>query len=492
MNFMNQNPYPLGSLPTRIYKAVLEAMQIVQTTDVIAATSALGVVSTSVGGNADWRHPGTGKTHPSTINVLVSGVSGDRKSSTDVVTCAAIHAHDQMLILQHSQASKEYDASCALWSATYQGLLSRISKLVRAGKSAEQTEVELAEHVVKKPTPPKLLRIIRQDVTHRTVFEGLEGDGKLLALMTDEGQTLLDSNVMRHLGFLNKIWDGAPLLTYDRANNDQIVVLNARATISMMVQPSVINQYLAKHGEISRGSGFWARWLIARSPSIQGFRTQTVAQSKLVDLVPFHDRVSELLKAYHEKAEKGCVIRDVLEFDDAAKQLWFQMATQVENDLKPGFYLSDISDFGSKYMDIVGRLAALMHYFEADTSELADEPHVRAEQLGKISSQTLYHAQQIAAWHMNEYKQVFSPAIQRAPEQLDGDRLYAYLYRNYFARNCLEAVKNLVRQYCGVRGSRYEPAIRELIARQAINIKYGKNKTQIIELNLNLFRANPI
>jgi hypothetical protein len=33
MNFMNQIPYPLGSLPLRIYKAVVEAMNIVQTTD---------------------------------------------------------------------------------------------------------------------------------------------------------------------------------------------------------------------------------------------------------------------------------------------------------------------------------------------------------------------------------------------------------------------------------------------------------------------------
>jgi hypothetical protein len=492
MNFMNQNPYPLNSLPTRIYKAVLEAMNVVQTTDVIAATSAFGAISSAVGGNADWRHPGTGQAHPSTIFQWVVALSGDRKSSTDTLMCGPIYAHDQFLIVQHAQASKDFDADRACWSATYQGLLSRISKLVRAGKSAAEAELALAAHAEKKPTRPQLHRVIRQDVTHRTVFEGLEGDGKLVALLTDEGQTLLDSNVMRHLGFLNKIWDGASLLTYDRANNDQIVALNARVTISMMVQPMVMNQYLAKHGEASRGTGFWARWLIARSPSIQGFRSSTEAQPTLSGLVPFHARISELLKAYHEKAEKGCVTRDVLEFDDEAKQLWFQIARDVEHEIKPGLYLSDIGDFGSKYMDIVGRIAALMHYFEAETNALAEEPAARAEQLGKISSQTLYHAQQIAAWHMNEYKQVFSPAIQRAPEQLDADRLYAYLYRNYFARNCLEAVKNLVRQYAGVRGGRYEPAIRELMARHAINIKYGKNKTQIIELNPNLFAANPI
>jgi hypothetical protein len=492
MNYLNQNPYPVGCFPARILKAVIEALDVIQTTDVIASMSAWAAVSSAVGCNADWRHPGTEQDRPSALFMWVVALSGDRKTPADELMCEQVYAHDLRSILQHAEDSKTYVADQARWMAINKGLLSRISKLSRLGKSTAEAEVELAESVAKKPTRRQLQRIIRQDVTHRTVFEGLEGDGMSIALLTDEGQTLLDSNVMRHFGFLNKIWDGARLLTYDRANNDQIIALNPRATISMKVQPKILNQYLVKHGALAQGSGHWARYLIARSPSIQGFRLPTAGRRTLVDLLPFQERIAELLIAYSKKAADGCVTRDVLQFDDTAKEMWFNLATQVESDIKPGFFLSDISDFASKFMDIVGRLAALMHYFEAKTDGLSEDPSTREEQIGKISSETLRRAKEIAIWHLNEYKQVFSPPNQRTPEQLDADCLYAFLYRKYFIHQIIQVNKNLVRQYCGVRAGRYESAIRELISRQAIDIKIGKNKTLIIELNQHLFAAYPI
>jgi hypothetical protein len=491
VNSFCQNPYPLDSFPTSIYAAIREALKIAQTTDVIVGTSTLTALSNAVGCNADWKHPITGQIRPSTLYLWVVALSGERKSFTDDLICGPICVHDEAALLKYDKENKAYKKDHPRWSRFNEGLLNRIAKLARTGASTDQADAELEAHAAKEPVKPRLNRLIRQDISHVSVCKALEGDGKAIALMTDEGQILLDSNVMRHIGVLNKIWDGTRLLTYDRAD-DTVIVQNPRTTISIMVQPNVLNKFLVKHGALTHGSGHWARYLIARSPSIQGFRPPTLSDHKRIDLVPFHARVAELLRAYLERAKTGSITRDVLEFDDAAKRLWVNIASKVEMDIQPGYYLHDIGDFASKYMDIVGRVATLLHYFEADTETFTADPQVRAAQIGKISADTLARAEEIAAWHLHEYKSVFSLDGQRSPEQIDADNVFGYLYRHYFQRECLEVSKNLVRRNCGVRGERYYRALDVLIAGSAISILPGRNNTQMIHLNPYVFSNNPL
>jgi len=476
MYINNPNPYPLLSFPLGTYKAARELMDHVQCTDVIAGTSTLTPMSASVGCNADWKHPGTGRVHSSALYSIILGVSGDRKTSADSLACGAIYDLDSEAILRHAENIKAFKTAHASWLSINAGLLSRIKKFAHAGTDTTKADAELQIHAALEPIEPCLKRLTRQDITVRAVFEALEGDRQAVAFLVDEGQIFLESNIMRHVGVLNKIWDGASLLTYDRAKNDSIVVRNPRATISIMVQPAVLSKFLAKHGAITHGSGHWARYLIARSPSIQGYRDPATINPELVDLVPFHNRIVELLVRYLEKSKDTAFQRDVLEFDDNAKLLWFHIASNVEDDIKPGRYLSDIGDFASKYMDIVGRISAILHYFE-------DMP-------GKISRDTLARAEEIASWHLHEYKQVFSLENQRSPEQIDADTVYGYLYSRCFRRNRMSVSKNYVRQHCGVRGERYYRALDELISCSAIGIQYGKNNTQMIELNPNFFGAN--
>lgn len=491
MNSFCQNPYPINSFPGRICAAVREALKITQTTDVIGGTSMLTALSNAVGCNADWKHPITGQIRPSTLYLWVVALSGERKSSADELICGPICVHDEAAILKYDIEDKAYKKAYPRWSRFNEGLLNRIAKLARTGASTDEADAELEAHAAKEPVKPRLNRLIRQDISHVAVCKALEGNGRQIALMTDEGQILLNSNVMRHIGVLNKIWDGTRLLTYDRAD-DTVIVQNPRATISIMVQPEVLNKFLAKHGTLTHGSGHWARYLIARSPSIQGFRPPTLSDLPRIDLVPFHARVAELLHAYLERVKAGSITRDVLEFDDAAKRLWVNIASNVEMDIQPGCYLHDIGDFASKYMDIVGRIATLLHYFEANTESSSADSHSRAAQIGKISADTLARAEEIAVWHLHEYKSVFSLDIQRSPEQIDADSVFDYLDRKYFRHNCLEVSKNLVRRNCGVRGERYNRALDELIASSAIRILPGRNNTQMIHLNPFAFNKNQV
>lgn len=490
----NQNPYPTFWLPGIVRSAALEVERNVQVTGIIAATSCLTGVSTSVSPLADWKHPLSGQERPCNLNQGIIAKTGDRKSAAEMLACRAIFEHDADAIWHHERALNVYGKAKLRWAAVRKRLLSRYVKEALEGKEAGG---ELAAFEAKEPLKPISHRIIYENVNQVSLLEALEGDGRAMALLTDEGQTLLSSTVMRHYGLLNSIWDGKPLLTRDRAQGDNIIVQNPRATISFMIQPDILAEFFEKRGKAVQQSGFCARFLFSRSPTLQGCRPPKLS-SPLVDLPPFHLRMRDLLARYRTMVDAGRVARDVLEFDDEAKQVWLQLAGQVESQFHPGFFLSDISDFGNKYMDIVGRLACLFHYFELDVVALPDDPEARAASIGKMSATTLSAASQVASWHLNEYKEMFAPPLQRTPEEHDADKVYGYLHRSFYLAGTLEVTKNHVLQYCGVRrGIRFDNALRVLESWQAIWVtrkKLGESKkeTAVIVLNPQYFNSRAL
>lgn len=496
MFILNQSPYPTHAFPPRVQRAAEELAKNVQVTDIIAGTSCLTALSIALSPLVDWRHPLSGQIRPCVLYQAIAAISGDRKSSAEAELCAPLYAHDIEVIEQEDDHEDAYKKAYARWAALHKRVLGQYAKLVEAGELAE-AEARLSAIEAQEPVRNRAHRFIYTDVNKRSIFEALDGNGKAMALLTDEGQTLLSSTVMRHYGFLNSAWDGKKLLSLDRAEHKHLVARDSRLTISFMIQPDVLAEFFAKRGKIVQSSGFCARFLFSRSPSIQGRREPKLNQP-LEHLLPFHARFRELLLTYKEMLQSGRVSRDVLEFDEQAKVLWLQIAGNVEASFQPGQFLHDISDFGNKYMDIVGRIACLLHYFELDTSRLPADPEARARAIGPISRDTLSRAETIAGWHMNEYKQLFSPPLQRAPEEMDADSVYAYLYRTFYLRGVGEVPKNHVRQYCGVRNSsRLHSALQILAGRKAVWVRpvvYGDSKKpkDSIALNMQYFNSCPI
>lgn len=496
MFIMNQPPYPIESFPLSLQRVANELATNVQVTSVIAGTSCLTALSVALSPLVDWKHPLSGKTRPCTLYQAIAAISGDRKSSAEAELLPSLYAHDSEIYAQDAELEAAYKKAQARWAALYKRRLGQYAKLMEAGKGAE-AEALLSAIEAQEPVRKRQHRLVYTDVTKLSIFEALEGDGKAVALLTDEGQTLLSSTVMRHYGFLNGLWEGKQVLSIDRADHKHLIARNPRLTISFMIQPDVLIDFFTKRGSVVKSSGLWARFLFSRSPSIQGHRPPRLS-FPMGHLGPFHARLLEFLLAYKEMLEAGRVARDVLEFDEQAKLYWLQIAGNVEASLRPGQFLHDISDFGNKYMDIVGRIACLLHYVEVNIGILPADTEARTRALGMISAETLRRAEQIATWHMNEYKQMFSPPLQRPPEEVDADRVYAYLYRNFYRRGVAEVVKNHVRQYCGVRNSaRLNSALQILAGRQAVfvgQVVYGGSKkpTDTITLNMQYFSDYPV
>lgn len=287
----------------------------------------------------------------------------------------------------------------------------------------------------------------------------MQGDGKSIAILSDEGEIVLTGGAMRKFGTLNKAWDGPKTLPLDRVD-DNIEVRNPRLTISMMVQERVFSAFMDKRGHAARGSGHLARYLVAYPPSTQGFRFTSLEQPVWEHLPKFHSRVSELLEATHSRRAAGDLRRRTLSFTAEAKELWVQTQNTMEPRLRDGGNLVSVRDFASKSMEIAGRVAAILH-------------HVSAQEGVLITMETLQRALEIVGWYFDEFIRLFGDANDEPEQQRDVRTLGMYLWRRYWTAGYATAVRNEVRKCGPIRDQRrFEMALQQLSLQGSVQVMH--------------------
>jgi hypothetical protein len=313
-------------------------------------------------------------------------------------------------------------------------------------------------------------------------MEALQGDGESIAISIDEGHVYFKSAASSSFGLLNRLWDSPDSLNLNRADLEFLFAKNPRGSVCIMTQSAPFKGYLEKRGTVARGSGHWARYLVAWPQSTQGYRSVKPGEQVWKYLPKFHGRVSELLEKYRIMIESGKVERETIEFSEEANARWYELAAQAEGMLRPGEYLSDINDFASKIMEIVARLAAAMHYFNNEG--------------GKITYDTLQRAFALVHWHIEEFKRLFSPQSIISQDMIDTQDVLKSLrnriWKGYGSNSFVP--KNMFLRYGPVRNrDRLNIALDNLAAQSAIAIdKAPKNKELYIYLNDNYFGSIPV
>ena len=452
--------YPIHAMYSAIRDAILEVQHNLKAPDALIAGSFLTAMSIASQGDVDVELP-TGQLRPVSLDVLVIADSGERKSATDSIVGAPIYEHDEKVARDHVQALLAYKADRRLWDAKEAALQRKVAKALDSGTDddIEHLREKLISHGACEPAKPVLSRIVHQNITERPLMESMQGDGKSIAILSDEGEIVLKGGAMNKLGTLNKAWDGAKTLTLDRAD-DSIVVTNPRLTISMMVQERVFREFINKRGEVARGSGHLARYLVAWPASTQGFRFMSLEEPVWEQLRRFHQRVSELLTAAQTRRIAGDNTRKTLAFTQEAKELWVQTQNAIEPRLRQDGDLASIRDFASKSMEITGRVAAILHHFSAQEGNL-------------ISKETLERALEVVGWHFQEFLDVFGDRNHEPEQARDVRTLAMYLWRRYWCAGYGGAVRNEVRKSGPIRNQgRFEAALHQLQMEDSVRVMH--------------------
>lgn len=429
-------PYPIDAFLAVVRDAGRELQQNVQAPDALIGMALVSAITTACQGQIDVKLP-TGRVRPVSQNVLVVAESGERKSTVDSLVFSPFYERDVHAVMMHLSESDNERPS-------------------KQGKERKKLRITM-----------------RQDITSRAIMEALQGEGESIALVSDEGQVLLQGPAMKNLGLLNRLWDAPRILPLSRARRDHVLVLDPRVSVNLMTQQGPLQEYIEKHGNRARQSGHWARYLVGWPASTMGYRAVNHGEASWSCLQTFHARIDELLGKQASMRVDGPVEREIIEFSDNAKDRWFSLANQTEWMLRPGEFLYDINDFASKVMEILARLAATIHYF--------------AGEAGGVTLDTLERAFVIVNWHVNEYKRLFSVEFAMPQERVDAQCVATYLRTHVWrgiGSDSFVAKNHLLR--CGpVRTrDRLDPALGMLEYMNAIRIEIApKDKRRYVRLN---------
>ncbi|MFM8342188.1 MAG: YfjI family protein [Methylomonas sp.] len=392
-------PYPVDALPDIVRDAVQEVAAFVKAPLPLVAGSALGAISLASQAHCDMQRANK-LNGPSSLFLLMIADSGERKTTCDGFFTAAIRAYETEQAKLGEPVKQQYNAALAAWNAEREGLLSKIKELGKQGKSAQNQKDDLRELEQCKPSAPKIPRLILGDETPESQAYTLAKNWPSAAVVSSEAGVVFGAHgmgkdsVMRNLALLNTLWDGGSL-PIGRKSTESFIVHDVRLSVTLQIQESTLRAFFNQTGQLARGTGFLARFLVAWPESTQGWRPFTEAPDNWPKLAMFQQRITELLNIAAPLNDDGVLAPKLLTFTPEAKATWIAFHDAIELELRPGQELYDVRDVASKTADNAARLAALFQVFQHGL----DSP---------VDVDSFERASRIAAWHLSESKRFFS------------------------------------------------------------------------------------
>lgn len=409
--------YPLDALPSQIRDAVKEVQSFVKAPVPLVASSALGAVSLAIQAHYDVQRAERLQ-GPVSLSLLTIADSGERKSTCDSYFTSALRDWQQEQTDAASPLLEQYSADMQAWEARQAGLKANAQKDARDGKREAENRRAFRDLQDEKPEPPRIPRLFYSDVTPEALSIGLGTKWPSAGVMSSEAGAVFGSHgmgkdsIMRNLSMLNELWDGKPL-TFDRVTRDSVTVRGARLTVALQVQEATLRAFFERSGNLARGTGFLARFLVAWPGSTQGMRLFQSAPTSWPALTAFNRRVRDILDAPVPMAEDGGLTPVVLSLDPEAYQLWREFHDTVEGELGDGGELYDVRDVASKAADNAARLAALFQVIQHGMG-------------GAVGSAAFDGASRIVSWHLNESRRFFGE-LAMPPELANAARLDRWL-----------------------------------------------------------------
>lgn len=412
--------FPIDALPNTARNAAYELLHNTGAPDVIVGMSLLASMSIAAQLNFDVRLP-HGAVRPVGSTFVCLALPSQQKTTVDELVMQPFLDLDKAAAISHEAQLKTSRTQKDLHALVRQGLLREIVKAEIAGEATADLRARLTEHEALEPVPIQGGRILYSNTTHRAFLEAMQGEGRFTALLSNEGEAVLNSPLFRASGFLNSVWDGPSVLALDRAKGDSVVARNPRNVTFLMLQPQAWVRTMAKLGDAIQANGYATRILIGVADANHGFRTRA-ADPTYEALAVFHKAIEPLAQAFSARDAGACHgKREVLEFSDDARIFLRHRNTDLEAQMAPGGSLHAVRGFASKDVEHVCRIAASMHA-------------VCGRGL-TIDAHTVRHAAQIVTWFGNQTMMVFDPLGPLSPLAGKALTLLEYIRRSFWNIN---------------------------------------------------------
>ena len=410
-------PYPVEALPRQLGAAVREVEAFTKAPTALVANAAISALSLAGQGLVDVQRAER-LTGPCGLSLLTIAESGERKTTCDQLFFDPIRGWQMEQLKLAEPALADYRGCLTAWEAEHDGYKNRLRQLTRAGKSTAEARRDVIEHEALKPRPPRVPRILRVDETPESLAYGLAHEWPTCGVITSEGGLITGAHgmgrdsMMRNLSLYNSLWDGSEV-PISRRTSESYTVRGARLTVAIQIQEPTLRAFFAQGGELVRGTGFLARFLIAWPSSTQGTRFFNPPPAAWPALDAYHTILRGLLEQSAPVDNSGCLALPTVRLSADAQALWISFHDDIEVELRSEGALFSVRDIAAKAADNVARLACLFYLLDGSP-------------LGEIGCEHVERAGQIVAWYLTEARRLDS-ALALPPEIRNAQLLNGWL-----------------------------------------------------------------
>ncbi len=413
-------PFPIVQALPRINSIVDELQSTVQAPRPLIFSSVLSAISLVLQGLVDVQKP-KGGVSPCSLMLLCIAESGERKSSVDRIVLGPVKDAQARMDRAYKYEYSQWKINREMWEMKRRAIQRKIERLAGRGETSLELEGQYTDWIAVEPKRPRQFKMLYEDTTSEALFYGLHQDTSTAGIITSEGGGVLRGAALSDLSKQNSLWSGDSIHV-DRMSRESFTIEGARLTVSMMVQGEVFKKFMLSHGDQTRGSGLWARFLVCRPESTQGRRLINIDDSSINWNNSFTSRLAELLSENLSKVRRGSGNRQVLIFDEAAKARWVETFNFIEARMVEGEFWEGMKDHASKLADNIARVAALFHCFEVGGGS------------EKVSERALDAAIRVCFWYSGEFAKIFSKAGQ---VEDDARELLDWMERKEAENGCL-------------------------------------------------------
>lgn len=304
------------------------------------------------------------------LYLLLLARSGSRKSTVFKALMETIHQMEKELKNIFLEKEKLYELKKLSWDTELKELKKQFSKAVRQKVNVAETREALEECQKSGPVAPVRKYLTKNDSTSEGLKKTLALGSPSLMLGSDEAGGVFDSSLFRDISVLNSLW-GEGRISDSRASRDSYDVDDVRLTILLLLQPTLFNDFINKQGKKLRNSGFLARLLLIDLEQIPELCDipDACSWSDEPGLDGFLSILVKHLQDGIERREKN-EERICITLSEEAKALWDTHNKRIRELMQPGEELHHYDDVGSRIMEQVTRIAAVIQMFITPESSI--------------------------------------------------------------------------------------------------------------------------
>lgn len=383
--------FPVDALPAPIGDYVRAVAESTQTSEDMAGTIALSILSTClqkkylVQGKADWKEP------LNTYAIVVAPPS-ERKSSVLHLMLQPLNDYEVEYNKQNAASVEAGKMQKRILERRQKAIEEKIAKGKAEPGELEQIAKEIAECTV--PVPKQLYS---DDVTTEKLVSIIATNGGYASLISSEGGIfdtlagIYTKNV--NIDVMLKGYSG-DTIRVDRIGRESESIMDPALTILLMAQPNVVSDVLGN--ATFRGRGLTARFLYSMPESFVGERKY---RSTAVTPEIYHNYESRIVNLLEDEYPEK---QSIITLSPEADQMLEDFANWLEPKLKNE--LSEIADWAGKLVGNVLRIAGLLcradRYVDHDFLTKAD-PFV-------VSGEIMQHAISLGKYYLNHAQAAYS------------------------------------------------------------------------------------